>query len=72
MQQLALVRVLVQQLLLPQAAKAAAAMMAAKTRDLVMIIILKVSKKQFPGNCHQVRKILLTEQQALELLLFSL
>jgi len=29
-------------------------MMAAKTRDLVMIIILKVSKKQFPENCHQV------------------
>jgi hypothetical protein len=39
---------------LPQAAKAAAAITAAKTRDLVMIIILKVSKKQFPGNCHQV------------------
>jgi hypothetical protein len=38
---------------LPQAAKAAAAITAAKTRDLVMIIILKVSEKQFPGNCHQ-------------------
>jgi len=38
---------------LPQAAKAAAAITAAKTRDLVMVIILKVSEKQFPGNCHQ-------------------
>jgi hypothetical protein len=38
---------------LPQAAKAAAAITAAKTRDLFMIIILKVNEKQFPGNCHQ-------------------
>jgi hypothetical protein len=38
---------------LPQAAKAAAAITAAKTRDLFMIIILKGSEKQFPGNYHQ-------------------
>jgi hypothetical protein len=38
---------------LPQAAKAAAAITAAKTRDLFMINNLKVNEKQFPGNCHQ-------------------
>jgi hypothetical protein len=35
---------------LPQAAKAAAAMMAAKTRDLFMIIFLKVSEKTISGK----------------------
>jgi hypothetical protein len=35
---------------LPQAAKAAAAMMAAKTRDLFMINILKVSEKTISGK----------------------
>jgi hypothetical protein len=55
---------------LPQAAKAAAAITAAKTRDLVMIIFLKVSEETISGKLSSVLvKTLLTEQQALELLL---
>jgi hypothetical protein len=58
---------------LPQAAKAAAAITAAKTRDLFMIIFLKVSEKTISGKLSSGSvKTLLTEQQALELLLLSL
>jgi hypothetical protein len=58
---------------LPQAAKAAAAITAAKTIDLFMIIFLKVSDKTISGKLSSgLVKTLLTEQQALELLWFSL
>jgi len=57
---------------LPQAAKAAAAITAAKTRDLFMIIFLKVSEKTISGKLSLGPETLLTEQQALELLLSSL
>jgi hypothetical protein len=58
---------------LPQAAKAAAAITAAKTIDLFMIIFLKVSEKTISGKLSSgLVKTLLTEQQALELLPFSL
>jgi hypothetical protein len=58
---------------LPQAAKAAAAITAAKTRDLFMIIFLKVSEKTISGKLSsRLIKTLLTEQRALELSLNSL
>jgi hypothetical protein len=59
---------------LPQAAKAAAAAItAAKTIDLFMIIFLKVSDKTISGKLSSgLVKTLLTEQQALELLPSSL
>jgi hypothetical protein len=57
---------------LPQAAKAAAAITAAKTRDLFMIIFLKVSEKTISGKLSSGLETRLTEQQALEFLLFSL
>jgi hypothetical protein len=57
---------------LPQAAKAAAAITAAKTRDLFMIIFLKVSEKTISGKLSSGLETQLTEQQALEFLLFSL
>jgi hypothetical protein len=48
---------------LPQAAKAAAAITAAKTRDLFMIIFLKVSEKTISGKLSsRLIKTLLTEQ----------
>jgi hypothetical protein len=57
---------------LPQAAKAAAAITAAKTRDLFMIIFLKVSEKTISGKLSsRLVKTLLTEQRALELPLYS-
>jgi hypothetical protein len=47
-------------------------MTAAKTRDLFMIIFLKVSEKTISGKLSLGPETLLTEQQALELLLSSL
>jgi hypothetical protein len=51
---------------LPQADKAAAAMMAAKTRDLFMVIFL-VGLKTISGNCRSKIDFARTETKALEL-----